>query len=297
MDKIVDGILSGIPAHALNLTLSRSTIRQQHSPNWFIDKTNTTYDLVICLSGEAHYQIGDAEVRLKPGHAMLIPPGTRFRGENPGKVPFTGIAQHFSLSVFDKHDLLAQMDLQPAIKLSRWPILQPLVQHYRSIAPATTTTLTQHHLFMFFLISFIDDAFLAWRMHDEDLLGKDDALALSIMVAATQISAAPLQDGLAEHVVERAPYNTDYFQREFRKRIGWTPRKYQEFKRMERAMLLLESGRKISEVANEIGYQDVYYFSRMFKRYVGTSPRGHISTIQQEREGIRQIPPLHHDTI
>ncbi|RSL31435.1 AraC family transcriptional regulator [Salibacterium salarium] len=29
---------------------------------------------------------------------------------------------------------------------------------------------------------------------------------------------------------------------------------------------------KISDIASEVGYEDSYYFSRMFKRVVGVSP-------------------------
>ncbi|MEJ8474563.1 helix-turn-helix domain-containing protein [Roseibium algae] len=285
MDEIEGSILAGIPPQALNLSLTRSTIRMQHSSSWHIDKTNKVDDLVICLEGEGRYLIGDKDVSLLPGDAMFIPSGVRFRGWNPSPSPYTGIAQHFSLTIFNQHDLMAQMDLNEKVHLSRWPVLEPLVSYYRNSSPATSTTLTQHHLFMFLLISYIDDAFVAWRRHDEGLLGTSDALALSIMLAATQISADPLNAHVADTVVEAAPYNPDYFQREFRKRIGWTPRKFQEFKRMERAMSFLESGRTVSESATEVGYQDVYYFSRMFKRHIGTSPRGYVESVRLSRDG------------
>ncbi|WP_417689243.1 AraC family transcriptional regulator [Roseibium sp.] len=285
MDEIEGSILAGIPAQALNLSLTRSTIRMQHSQSWFIDKTNKVDDLLICLEGEGRYLIDGKEISLTPGDSLLIRRGQRFRGWNPQPEPYTGIAQHFSLTIFNQHNLVDQMDLSGKVRLSRWKVLEPLVHFYRQSAPATSTTLTQHHLFMFLLISYIDDAFVAWRQHDETIMGKGDALALSVMLAATQISADPLRAGLADSVVEAAPYNPDYFQREFRRRIGWTPRKYQEFKRMERAMHFLESGRSVSESAAEVGYQDVYYFSRMFKRHIGTSPRGYVDSVRQNRDG------------
>ncbi|WP_432653128.1 helix-turn-helix domain-containing protein [Salibacterium salarium] len=33
---------------------------------------------------------------------------------------------------------------------------------------------------------------------------------------------------------------------------------------------------KIADIAHEVGYEDGYYFSRMFKRTVGVSPQQYI---------------------
>ncbi|QDY70872.1 helix-turn-helix domain-containing protein [Qingshengfaniella alkalisoli] len=285
MDEIEESVLSAIPADALRLNLTRSTIKMQHSASWSIDKTNSVEDLIICLDGRAIYLIEGEEIHLHPGDAMLIPRDTRFVGWNPSPDTYTGVAQHFSLEIFGQHDLMSQINLRRAASLGRWDTLEPLVRYYRQSAPPNSTTLAQHHMFMVLLIRFIEDAFISWRSQKGGPVQAADALDLSITLAATQISADPLLDGLADHVVENAPYNPDYFQREFRKKIGWTPRKFQQFKRMERAMHFLESGRNVKQTAAEIGYADVYYFSRMFKRYVGTSPTGYVEAVREARDG------------
>ena len=42
---------------------------------------------------------------------------------------------------------------------------------------------------------------------------------------------------------------------------------------MRRArMLLTESGNSIGWIADRLGYRDVYFFSRQFKRFHGKSP-------------------------
>ena len=285
MDEIEGSILAEVPPQALSLNLTRSTIPMQHSPTWFIDKTNVVEDLIIGLEGEGRYLIEDEEISVTPGDALLVPRGVRFRGWNPGTETYIGIAQHFTLKIFNQHDFTAQMKLHRKVHLSKWSLLEPLARHYRQSAPASSTTLAQHHMFMFLLTSFIDDAFIAWQHQEDGIMATSDSLALAIMFAATQISADPLNPDVADHVVEAAPYNPDYFHREFRKRIGSTPRKFQEFKRMERAMHFLGSGHSVGQSAAQVGYQDVYYFSRMFKRHIGTSPRGYVRNLQQHRDG------------
>lgn len=285
MDKIEGGVLSGIPENALKLTLTRSTIKMQHSQAWRVDKSNTVHDLVICLSGSGSYVIDNEAYRLAPGDAMLIQAGSRFVGWHASGEAYTGVAQHFTLELFGRHDLISQMHIDRAVRFSRWPLIEPMVRYYRDIAPASSTTLLQHHIFMFVLIEFLEDAFLAWNAQPVGAMGNADGISLAIMLAATQITADPLDADIAEQVVENAPYNPDYFKREFGRQIGWTPRKFQEFKRMERAMNLLASGNSVSETAALVGYSDVYYFSRMFKRFIGTSPAGYKLAVKESQDG------------
>lgn len=285
MDEIEGGILSAIPPAALNLTLTRSAIRMEHSQTWAIDKSNPVDDLVICIEGEGRYLIDGVPRTMSPGDAMLITRGQRFQGWNDGPAVYRGVAQHFTLEIFGRHDLISQMELRPHLRLGRWPLLEPLVRHYRQSAPPESVTLGQHHLFMVLLIAFIEDAFLGWRGAAAYQPEGADALDLAVMKAATMISANPTLPDIAAQAVAAAPYNPDYFLREFQKKVGRTPRKYQEFKRMERAMHHLESGMSVSATAAEVGYVDPYYFSRMFKRTLGLSPRDHLRRVEKSRHG------------
>ncbi len=90
MDKNEQGPLAAIPVQALNLTLTRSTIKMLHSPTWRIDKTNSVHDLVICLTGSAEYEIAGERLTMEAGHALLIEAGTRFVGRATSTDLYTG---------------------------------------------------------------------------------------------------------------------------------------------------------------------------------------------------------------
>ncbi|MFC3162945.1 helix-turn-helix domain-containing protein [Ciceribacter thiooxidans] len=285
MDEIEGGILSRIPPSALTLNLTRATIRMEHSQTWRIDKTNSVDDLVIGLTGRGHYLIDGEPRTIEPGEAMLIRRGQRFQGWNGDAATYLGIAQHFTLDIYGRHDLLAQMELRPKVPLSRWNLLEPLVRQYRQTAPPSSVTLGQHHLFMYILIAFIEDAFMGWRDRAAYQPEGADALDLAVMKAATMIAANPLDPDIAERAVAGSAFNRDYFLREFKKRVGRTPRKYQEVQRMERAMHFLEAGLPVASAAAEVGYADPYYFSRMFRRITGLSPRDHVRCVRQSRHG------------
>lgn len=272
MDKTEHSILSGIPPDALTVHLTRSTIKMHHGAAWRVDKSNEVHDLVVCLTGGAAYEIDGDSVELHPGHAMLIPAHSRFRGRRTSDTRYTGIAQHFTLELFGSVDLIPQMELLHVARLTGWRWLEPLVQHYRDSAPATSTTLAQHHAFMVILTAFIEDAFLRWRQSAMASVENRDALSLHIMLTAARIAEDPQDAGTLEQVLSRVPYNPEYFRRAFRNRLGYTPQKFVELKKMERAVHLLALGRSVQETAAELGYKDPYYFSRMFKRYIGASP-------------------------
>ncbi|AOG11576.1 helix-turn-helix domain protein [Agrobacterium sp. RAC06] len=285
MDETEGSVLSGIPMQALALNLTRSTIRMQHSQTWSIDKSNRVHDLVICLSGRGIYEVEGKTVEMEPGSAMLLPADTRFVGRSASVEPYTGVAQHFTLDLFGRLDLIAQMDLALSVKLARWDMLEKVVRHFRETAPPYSTSLQQQHVFMFLLIEYIEQAFIGWREQSVGTVANPDQLSLAIMVAASQIAADPLNEAITVQVLAAAPYNPDYFKREFRKRVGWTMDKFQEFKRMERAMGLLAGGCTVKRAAALSGYADAYYFSRMFKRYIGISPQGYRDAERRNREG------------
>jgi AraC-like DNA-binding protein len=62
----------------------------------------------------------------------------------------------------------------------------------------------------------------------------------------------------------------------FREQVGKTARQYLELQRLHRARQLLEKSQlTISEIAYQVGFPNLFYFSLRFKRYNGVSPRGY----------------------
>lgn len=66
-----------------------------------------------------------------------------------------------------------------------------------------------------------------------------------------------------------------YFRRLFRQYSGESPIEFRQRLRIERAKQLLLSDEQytVSEVAQELGFSDVYHFSKTFKKYCGESPK------------------------
>ncbi|GAB2667595.1 helix-turn-helix domain-containing protein [Vibrio panuliri] len=69
-------------------------------------------------------------------------------------------------------------------------------------------------------------------------------------------------------------YSVTYFSKVFSKKVGMCFRDYVTHQRIDMAkrMLAASSDTKIAYIAYSCGYQDVSYFSRIFKKKTGTTP-------------------------
>ena len=68
-------------------------------------------------------------------------------------------------------------------------------------------------------------------------------------------------------------YNASYLGKLFREKAQCSFNEYLDRARMEQAKAMLSSGNKrVYEIAQELGYKDVDYFHKKFKKYVGVSP-------------------------
>lgn len=73
--------------------------------------------------------------------------------------------------------------------------------------------------------------------------------------------------------------NADYFSRLFLRLVGVRPIDYINNKRLERAQLLLTtSNTSIKEIAGMVGIPNIYYFSRLFKQKLNTTPARYRAT-------------------
>jgi AraC-like DNA-binding protein len=70
-----------------------------------------------------------------------------------------------------------------------------------------------------------------------------------------------------------AGMSAPHFSEEFRRAFGMPPARYLANLRLEQALhCLRDRNARVNEVAHYVGYDDVFHFSRMFKKHFGFSP-------------------------
>jgi YesN/AraC family two-component response regulator len=77
----------------------------------------------------------------------------------------------------------------------------------------------------------------------------------------------------SQTIEERFTCNFDYINRIFKRITGSTIFSYLNRVRIDHAkILILTTSLKMTEVAEQVGYLDIYYFSKVFKKHTGVSP-------------------------
>jgi AraC-like DNA-binding protein/quercetin dioxygenase-like cupin family protein len=90
------------------------------------------------------------------------------------------------------------------------------------------------------------------------------------------VAANPAERPTPRELAAVAGLSADYFARCFQRTFGQSPRRWLVEQRIRHAAQhLLETERRVGEVAREFGYADVFLFSRQFKAVTGRSPLRH----------------------
>jgi Transcriptional regulator containing an amidase domain and an AraC-type DNA-binding HTH domain len=98
-------------------------------------------------------------------------------------------------------------------------------------------------------------------------------LTESIHEVANYIRQHPGIQHRVDDLAARAGLSSRYFSIKFKELIGTSVQTYMIRTRIERAQhLLLHAGMNVTEVADALGYRDIFFFSRQFKQYTGKSP-------------------------
>ncbi len=80
---------------------------------------------------------------------------------------------------------------------------------------------------------------------------------------------------LAE-LAAQAGMSVSHYSMLFRALTGYAPIDFLLRRRMQQGARLLDTTPlRVDEIAMRVGYTDAYYFSRLFKRFVGHSPRAY----------------------
>ncbi|MBE6760845.1 MAG: helix-turn-helix transcriptional regulator [Ruminococcaceae bacterium] len=98
---------------------------------------------------------------------------------------------------------------------------------------------------------------------------------LKIKPAVKYIEEKFLTENIScEHLAELCGISYSYFQRIFSQKYGISPKRYIIQLKVNYASDLLKSGEySVSQTAEMSGFDDLYFFSRQFKEYVGMSPQ------------------------
>lgn len=208
-------------------------------------------------SGKTIYSVNGRDVLSDHAHPVILPKGCTYswRCLEPGEciiLEFDADQTHFDILSFNISDtafLVSAFD-----KIERYLYLQ---NEKKQLA-------CKHQLYgvLLLLVQSTQKKYIPKT--------KREVLEPAISyIAANYYDPAITNDLLAE----LCGMSTVYFRKSFQASLGTSPMRYLQTLRMEKAKAMLESDfESITQIAESVGYNSIYHFSKMFKQYFGLSP-------------------------
>ena len=112
--------------------------------------------------------------------------------------------------------------------------------------------------------------------------------SLAILITALLLPQLALAWGYIGHktiaeIAEQCGVSECYFRRLFQEYSGESPMNFRQRYRIEKAkqLLLSDEHYTVGEIAEMLGFSDIYHFSKTFKKHFGLSPREYIKENQK----------------
>ncbi|BBI36661.1 AraC family transcriptional regulator [Cohnella abietis] len=241
-----------------------------NADNVLSKKTLHTYALCSVTNGNGVISINGVVYQAGQGDLFLLLPGMIVEGKSYSADPIQYTVILFSCIQLDK-------------QLTGWRAIPPL---FPTIGKPTLTSGTSS---IKELIDPLLDLNKNKRVHDKITLKYTlSRLLLIVMKDWNTHEYKPEEVGM-EHTLaymnenymkdikiaqlaKMAGFSKNHFTKRFKSQMNMTPTEYFLMQRMAKAKQLLFSSDKIKEVAQQVGYKDEHYFSRVFKKSEGVAP-------------------------
>jgi AraC family transcriptional regulator, arabinose operon regulatory protein len=227
--------------------------------------------LIFCIEGSGWCQIDDQQHTVNPGEALLIPRSVPhiYGAADPSPwsihwVHFNGTAANSYIYHLPENENVLSVDPQSchAIESLFYECYESFVGGFVLHRLIFCAQLLQHLLGRLF---FNNAAYSPVQR-----TSRFRSLESTLKYLHENITENLALSEMAAH----ADLSVSHFSYLFKQQTGYSPVDYFINLKMQHACQLLSfSSKSVQQIAYEIGYDDPYYFSRIFKKVLGVSPR------------------------
>ncbi|MBZ9536733.1 helix-turn-helix transcriptional regulator [Cytobacillus oceanisediminis] len=276
------------PLHSLSPTIHWA--KKHHvSPNMKWARRIYDYELLYVQHGEIEVYMYEKKYRLTSGQLIYFPAGVYHTVKvltNP-YATFLGI--HFDyfneLDVKSDHDIIVKENdivekrfcLEPHFEDTQQFLRQPFTPHSKviSLMGSLIDEFTEQK--RGYLISckgiLLQLISLLLRTYDNNQDEVSEANQKNISFLIQIIEENYNEDWSNQQLSKIVNLNEDYMTRLFKRVTGTTPNKFlQDIRHKKAKQFLRETDLSIEEIGEKIGYSNIHYFSRLFKKWEGISP-------------------------
>ena len=237
-----------------------------NTPNWEIEPAITDFiDLTYVLRGQAIYTINAQEVHVAEGDVLCIPKNSQRAAVSKNPTEFECFAANFLL-----HNMPTGEEVDvPLPLISNVGIHNDVITLYRRLNESWLSRQPGYTMVYRANLMLILHRFMSMLVYDVNAHHFD----LRVKQAIRYITDNYADCLTISEVAEAVSLNPVYFGALFKKETNTTFRDYLNTIRLNQAEDMLRVGKwNVTEVAQNCGFTDVFYFSRLFKKYKGVPP-------------------------
>ncbi len=225
---------------------------------------------VYCISGEAVYEFSDGTCSLKEGQMIFLTPNCSYTIKNPSEKPFIHITANFSLKNLHQ----GEQNISPGIMTYG---LMPVSEETARLAPMIEKLLSVWQIkgsgYRVMAKSLLYEMLYVYFNHTAKKFRKSTGYS-KISPAKKYIDLSFTRDISVGELADMCGLSETHFRRLFVHTLGMSPADYRMDKRILKAKdLLLTGDYNVGEVAEQVGFRDANYFSRIFKKKTGFTPK------------------------
>lgn len=228
------------------------------------EKPMANYDLFYVWSGEGEVEVNGVHYNVGKGSCFLFRPGDYTSATHNPQKPLVLTYIHFAVN-----EPVSQVPERYRMLEDTVDFEYMLSRYVRLFLVQTFAAETEARLVLKSLLIQMLRADIAAPVEKK----ASNQLTEAIHEVANYIRQNPGIAHRVEDLATRAQLSPRYFSMKFKELIGMSVQTYMIRTRIERAQhLLMHAGMNVTEVADALGYRDIFFFSRQFKQYTGRSP-------------------------
>ena len=260
-----------------------------HAMHHFRERTDPIdqYILIYCVDGSGAYRVGKKEYVVRANQFFVIPPHTPHaywsNNDDPWTIYWVHIRGHMCDEIFDG-DYSTPHDVTPAGNsriTSRNVIFEELFQTISDNCSIDNMRYCTSLLYGYLATFRYLDHFRRYRDPSDAATDSSDTIAMAIKFMQESIEKQLTLEDISRYI----GYSIPHFSSIFKKYTGDSPLSYFNRLKIQYASQLLSTTRlRINQISAQVGIDDSYYFTRLFTKIVGMSPKKY-------RESLRTLVP------
>lgn len=228
------------------------------------------YILIYCIHGEGWFSLHGKTYRVKANHFFILPKETGHKYGSDEQDPWTIYWIHFTGDLAKNyfHYLMGKKSLAPkmVIPSDERNLLFDEIVRYASVINNADAVIYANNCLYNYLASFKNSIF-----SKSDI----DRKQTGIIDACIDLMKENLDKNLnLFEICQMMDLSISHLSSLFKEKMHDSPYNYYIFLKIQRACYLLwNTEMNIKTIASQLGYEDPYHFSRVFKNMMGLSPR------------------------